>query len=532
MRTAAVGVAVALLATACGGGDGGEEVADAADAATETTATEVTTTEVATTETTAVPEPTATPEMAEGGAIEITAAIVFGESAGSFQISEGSDVLGCAMGTFEEAPLAATIERTFTCDMGERAGSFVLHFFPEPTADPTEFASDWTVEDATGDFAGLTGEGGFAALVDEDESGAAETWTGEVTFGAPSEEESDALAFDGVIDVAYLDAVLETQRIDDGVGTVQLSVFGDDGGVTTAVAGTDEAGSSPTGSTPYRVGSITKVFTSIATLSLVADGSITLDDPASDHITRVDVPTDATVRDLLRHTSGIPDITEVDGFFDELAAERSRRWTPEEMVAAVADLEPTPVGGETAYSNTNYTLLGILVEEVTGRPFQEVLRERVIEPAGLVDTHLAGLEDGPEPLLGFTRRDAGPPTLIDFDYTSIETAAWASGGLVSTGDDLHRLFTALHDGDVIPLELVDQMVPEDGAYGFGLFGYGDDDSVVGHDGGIDGTISLVFHIPATGQTVFGAAGSDALLPFPAVDEVVEALVPELADDES
>ena len=276
MRTAAVGVAVALLATACGGGDGGEEVADAADAATETTATEVTTTEVATTETTAVPEPTATPEMAEGGAIEITAAIVFGESAGSFQISEGSDVLGCAMGTFEEAPLAATIERTFTCDMGERACSFVLHFFPEPTADPTEFASDWTVEDATWDFAGLTGEGGFAALVDEDESGAAETWTGEVTFGAPSEEESDALAFDGVIDVAYLDAVLETQRIDDGVGTVQLSVFGDDGGVTTAVAGTDEAGSSPTGSTPYRVGSITKVFTSIATLSLVADGSITL----------------------------------------------------------------------------------------------------------------------------------------------------------------------------------------------------------------------------------------------------------------
>ena len=112
-------------------------------------------------------------------------------------------------------------------------------------------------------------------------------------------------------------------------------------------------GHTPVGTdAPFRIASITKVFVAVVVLQLVEEGRLGLDDPASRYApTRRPWP--VTIRQLLNHTSGIPDFGVADGFGEELAAHRDRRWTAAEAVALVAGKEPAfPPGTDFGYSNT------------------------------------------------------------------------------------------------------------------------------------------------------------------------------------
>lgn len=82
-------------------------------------------------------------------------------------------------------------------------------------------------------------------------------------------------------------------------------------------------------------------------------------------------------------------------------------------------------------------------------------------------TYLDGVEDGPAAVAAFSGLAGEPTELIDFDYTSIATAAWTAGSMVSSGDDLHRLFTALVAGDIIPDGLIAEMIANE-EYGLGI----------------------------------------------------------------
>jgi D-alanyl-D-alanine carboxypeptidase len=518
---AAAGV-IGVLATACGSDTGTSEPGSPATSADVTT--------------------TVADQALDGtaGAVTITDLIDFETESGLFDVPEGASVLGCENGSFVEAPLAAVMERVFTCESGERSGSFTVHFQPE-MAEQGRFTSSWTVEDSTGDFAGLRGNGDFVGVLTDDEVHAEATWTGEITFGTPDDEpsadaETEAEAdstldsFDGDLG-AFLDDRVERLQVPADAGAVMVAVIDAEQNAVSAADGADPDGVVPTPADPFRVGSITKVFTSLTTLSLVDDGLVALDDSVGDLVTRVAVPSGVTVRDLLQHTSGIPNLTDVEDFFDSVGQDRTRRWTPEEAVDVVADREPDfEPGEEFAYSNTNYIVLGILIEELTGRPFHQVTRERVIEPAGLVTTYLAGAEDGPAPVAAYAEVGDRPPSPIDFDYTSLATAAWSAGAMVSSAEDLHRLFTALYDGEIITDEMRSEMTANEG-YGLGIEPWEMQDSLVGHGGDIDGYHTLVFHAPESGLTAFWASTSDGLSFHPLVDDTVHAMVPELAEGE-
>src|SRR4029453_16803608 len=109
---------------------------------------------------------------------------------------------------------------------------------------------------------------------------------------------------------------------------------------------------------PFRIASITKVFVAVVVLQLVEEGRLGLDDPASRYAPDA-APWHVTIRQLLNHTSGIPDFGMADEFGEQLAAHRDRRWTAAQAVALVADNEPTfAPGTDYAYSNTDYVLLG------------------------------------------------------------------------------------------------------------------------------------------------------------------------------
>ena len=322
-----------------------------------------------------------------------------------------------------------------------------------------------------------------------------------------------------ILDPTFLADTVERVSIVDGGGGLLLAVFDAEGEPVEASVGSDADGSAPTATDAFRIGSITKVFTALATMQLVEEGSIDLDAPAADYISRFAVADGVTVRHLLSHRSGIYNVTDVGSFFPAIFDEPSREWTAEDQVELVADEAPVFEPGERfSYSNTNYVILGVLLEEVTGEAYHEVIRTRIIDPLQLDSTYLAGPEEGPALFDPFTGPDGADP---DYDYTSLNTAAWAAGAMVSSAGDLHRLFTAVYDGQIVTEETLEEMTAGDD-YGFGLELWEKSDGLVGHSGGIPGYSTFVRHDPDSGITAFLASTAD-LDPGPVTVPVVRAL---------
>lgn len=201
-----------------------------------------------------------------------------------------------------------------------------------------------------------------------------------------------------------------------------IAVVDQKGEAIHASIGSDADGNTPSASDSFRVGSITKVFTPLATLTLVDEGAIDLDSPAADYVSRVAVPANVTVRDLLRHRSGIYNVTDVPGFFATVFETPQRVWTAEDQLELIDDRDPLfEPGSQFRYSNSTYVILGVLIEEVTGQRYDEVIRARIIDPLDLTATYLDGFEDGPIPFDPYDH-DAASVGDAHYDYTSIATS--------------------------------------------------------------------------------------------------------------
>ena len=323
---------------------------------------------------------------------------------------------------------------------------------------------------------------------------------GNLVFSAKEAPALDRQSTEGLAPLGqeFIDAVASDTEVTDG--TFTFAVVDSEGEAIAGSNGTDAAGNAPTATDVFRIGSITKVFTSAVVLTLVDDGVVDLDAAANTYVTRVPVPDDVTVRDLLRHTSGIFNYTDVASFFPAVLDAPDRLWTPEEVVAVIAD-EPSvfEAGAEFGYSNTNYAILGVLIEEVTQRPYHDIVRERIISPLDLSSTYLAGYESGQEVFDPYEHEGAA-----GFDYTSLASSAWSAGAMVSSAGDLHTLFTALFDDQIVPSELVEQMTNGD-EYGLGIELGEANQGLFGHSGGINGYETFVRHSVDSGTTAFLAS---------------------------
>jgi D-alanyl-D-alanine carboxypeptidase len=229
-----------------------------------------------------------------------------------------------------------------------------------------------------------------------------------------------------------------------------------------------------------RVGSITKTFTATVVLQLVGEGRLRLGETVESRLPGV-VPDGhrITVRHLLNHTSGLADYVSTLPMppQPEFLENRWRTWTPAELVQrAVAD-QPTsdrPEPGDVyAYSNTNYLLLGQIIEKVTGLSYGREIQRRIIQPLRLRGTAVPGTSSeirGPHPH-GYlpTQRDGRMELL---DYTRMNPSVFgAAGEMISTATDLNRFFAALLGGRLLPHHLLTEMKTpgvEGGSYGLGL----------------------------------------------------------------
>ncbi|GGP63594.1 serine hydrolase domain-containing protein [Saccharothrix coeruleofusca] len=231
-----------------------------------------------------------------------------------------------------------------------------------------------------------------------------------------------------------------------------------------------------------RAGSITKSFVATVVLQLVAEGEVELDVPVDRYLPGVisgngNDGAKITTRQLLQHTSGLPN------YFAKLASVdpetvRNQGAEPIDLVRMAVQQPPlfAPGTGWT-YSNTNYIVLGMLVEKVSGNSLSKELSFRVARPLKLDDTYLPERGDtrlpDPHPV-GHVPGKSGTIDFSDFD----STMAWAAGGLVSTTRDVSAFYDALLGGRILPPAQLAQMktaVPapslgvDQAGYGLGLF---------------------------------------------------------------
>jgi CubicO group peptidase (beta-lactamase class C family) len=212
----------------------------------------------------------------------------------------------------------------------------------------------------------------------------------------------------------------------------------------------DVASKSPvTPSTPFQLASTTKTFSGTAVMLLVRDGQIRLDDPIGNFLEGLPPAwRGVTVRQLMSHTSGLPDVAVRPGQA-ELVADTWERAYP---ILAAAPLQ-FPPGEGWAYNQTNYVLLARIVERVSGRPLQDFMRSRIFEPLEMKDTYFPALEKR-GPCATNYEPSGSSVKLRSLDFPRFVQAA---AGLCSSLDDLVRWNRALDEGRVLPPELLREL---------------------------------------------------------------------------
>ena len=275
-----------------------------------------------------------------------------------------------------------------------------------------------------------------------------------------------------------------------------------------------EAGKPIAPGTVFRLGSITKQLSAAVLLQLVDEGKLSLDDPVSKFVPSLPQPgAGATVRQLLNHTVGVQSYTGIPGWMVE--ANTNRPYTTAEMIALFKDLPaPSKPGDQWSYNNSGYVLVGAVIEAVTGKPWHQVVEERIAKPLRL-DTLRYGVGEASMPNMakGYTDGEGGPKPAMKI-HMSVPHAA---GALVGSVEDIAAWANALHHGKVVGKGTYAAMIAptpvpgekEPAPYGFGLgLEKVRGRAAIGHGGGIFGFSTDSLYIPEKDIFVAVFANSD------------------------
>ena len=273
--------------------------------------------------------------------------------------------------------------------------------------------------------------------------------------------------------------------------------------------------------TPFRIGSVSKPFTAALVILLANEGRIDLDAPISDY---VDVPSKASVRDVLRHRGGISDPG--DHWFERAYDHQNEPIDRQQFVQ-----EADWAGRGFEYSNVGYVVLGELVEAVENRPVADVMRERIFEPLDLEDTCWPSLEPSCRSIPGIvdTEEFGRDPSVVEpiDTFVSIDLLAGGAGALVSSLSDLERFASAVFTDQLGDLSLMRET--RNSGFLFWLIGirYGAGamrfhDGSIGHLGQTIGFQALVRYQPSNGNVNVVLVGHSSIDPLAVEAELAAA----------
>ncbi len=285
--------------------------------------------------------------------------------------------------------------------------------------------------------------------------------------------------------------------------------------------GSFQSGEQITAQNPFLTASIGKTFTATAIVQFVEQGYLKFDDPLHMYLpdsimhglhiyNGVDYSSQITIAHLLQHTSGLPDYFEgetIDGsdnVMELLFSEPDRFWQPVETIEfAKTKMQPLFVPGTGYnYTDTEYVLLGLIIEKLSGTDLQSYFEEHFFKPLDMIHTSMYLRSEPTEKTAKLSEAFAGDIEVSKFTSLS---ADWAGGGIISTGSDLIKFQNALFSGKLISkktLETMQNWVPETRGmeYGYGLrkvtfrklFPTLPDLTIIGHSGS---TGSFMFYCP-------------------------------------
>ena len=244
-----------------------------------------------------------------------------------------------------------------------------------------------------------------------------------------------------------------------------------------------------------RIGSITKTLTATVILQLAEEGKLALDDALAPYFPGVDT-NGATIRQALNMTTGIPGYTG-DAFMREQAAEPQKVWTPDEIIAIVAGRPPTFAAGEGwEYSNTNYTMLGVIAEQVGGAPLGELIDERIFTPLDMTGCSVPAADDTsiPSPRShgyqfgAYWDGEGTPPPMLDVTDWNMSWG-FGTGEAICTVADVLIWVRALASGELLDAatqaERLDWVSSGHPSVDYGL-GIANLNGHIGHNGSIAG----------------------------------------------
>jgi D-alanyl-D-alanine carboxypeptidase len=217
-------------------------------------------------------------------------------------------------------------------------------------------------------------------------------------------------------------------------------------------------------------GSVGKTYVAAVAMHLVGEGRLSLDSPVSTYLgergwySRIPNAQGISVRHLMTHTSGVMRYEFKEAFIRDLTASPDKHWEPEELVTYVLDDEaPFPPGEGWDYSDTNFILLGMIIEDITGRALYDLIRERLLEPLDLAETVPSDSRTIPGLIQGYAGADnpfggTDEVLLPDGRFVFNPQFEWAGGGFASTPRDLARWARALYTGHAFDEDLLDLML--------------------------------------------------------------------------
>ncbi len=243
--------------------------------------------------------------------------------------------------------------------------------------------------------------------------------------------------------------------------------------------------------TKYRIGSISKTFTAAIIMQLIDEHKLTLQTLLSDYFPRVPNATRITIDNLLRHSSGLHDLTDTSDFNKWMVLPQTR----EMMLQRIIDSKPIFIPNEKgAYSNTNYLLLSYIAEKIEKSTYSEILERRISKPLKLTNTYYGQKIN--------VNNGEALPYLLEKSKWDVQNARTdmsvpiGAGAIVSTPKDLNMFFHSLFYGKLISAASLKKMKTLKNNFGIGLmqFPFGDIENY-GHPGAIDGFQSMTMYLP-------------------------------------
>lgn len=275
--------------------------------------------------------------------------------------------------------------------------------------------------------------------------------------------------------------------------------------VVGAGKGNTSTGAAPQTTDKTRIGSISKTFTATVILQLVDEKKLSLDDKLSKYEPQVPGADGITVRQLANMTSGLYNYTDDPAFWTAFQKSPKTTWAPQQMVdIATAHPAVFPPGQRYMYCNTNYILLGMIMEKVTGSTAAKQITTRIIDKLGLKNTSFPMTPDMPTPYMhGYipaTGQPNGSGTLTDLSIYS-PTPFWTAGAMVSNLDDLKIWAQALATGKLLSKQMhaeqIKSTAPNTQGYGLGIMIAGHS---LGHSGEVPGYNSSMYYFATVNST--------------------------------